>query len=71
MDTNPSTNSLPGDWLADHEVEQHTHGALTKRKLAIARWKRLGPPCYKIGRRILYKRSEVDAWLNDHAVHPE
>ena len=27
-----------------------------------------GPPFYRIGRRILYKQSDLDAWLEKHRV---
>ena len=27
-----------------------------------------GPPFYRIGRRIFYKRSDLDAWLEKHRV---
>ena len=37
--------------------------------LAVARCRRLDhPPFLRLGRRILYKRSEVSTWLEKHTV---
>jgi excisionase family DNA binding protein len=29
-----------------------------------------GPPRYKVGRRVLYRRSEVDEWIKARRVEP-
>ena len=29
------------------------------------RWRREGPPGVKVGKRVLYRRSAVDAWVNE------
>lgn len=36
-------------------------------------WRYLGkgPKYYKIGRRVVYRRADLDAWLDAHAVTPE
>lgn len=30
--------------------------------------RRIGPPAYKVGKRLLYKRHEVEAWIESQAV---
>lgn len=36
--------------------------------LANLRWRKEGPRYYRVGRRILYKVSDVEAWLFSHPV---
>jgi hypothetical protein len=36
--------------------------------LANKRTKREGPPYRKVGRKILYKRTDLEAWLDRHVV---
>jgi hypothetical protein len=43
----------------------------TVRGLAVERCRRLDtPPWYKLGNKILYKKSDVLAWLEAHRVDP-
>ncbi len=35
------------------------------------RYRRKGPRYYKVGGRIQYKRSDIEAWLEGRAVNPE
>jgi excisionase family DNA binding protein len=36
-------------------------------------WNHLGtgPPRYRVGNRVLYRRSDVDGWLEEHRVEPD
>jgi hypothetical protein len=36
--------------------------------LANMRWQKQGPKYYRVGRRILYKVADVEAWLFSHPV---
>ncbi|HLI30092.1 MAG TPA: helix-turn-helix domain-containing protein [Terriglobia bacterium] len=43
----------------------------TKRALAAARClRRDTPPYLRVGRRVLYRRSDIDAWLAERVVDP-
>ncbi|MGW0035734.1 helix-turn-helix transcriptional regulator [Gordonia sp. NPDC003376] len=42
----------------------------TPGTLATYRYLNKGPKYYKIGRRVVYRRSDLDAWLEAHAVNP-
>jgi predicted DNA-binding transcriptional regulator AlpA len=55
------TNSLLGDFLTQDEAAAELN--ICERTLD--RWRRLGegPPITKLGRRVLYRRSSLQAWL--------
>ena len=55
------TENLLADFLTQHEAA--TELKVCERTLD--RWRRLdeGPPITKLGRRILYRRASVQAWL--------
>lgn len=38
--------------------------------LANLRWLRKGPRYIKLGRTILYRRVDIEAWINSQAVEP-
>ena len=42
----------------------------SREKLAQWRYQRKGPPYYKLGRKILYRGSELNAWMAKHRVVP-
>ena len=53
-------------------VEQAaTHLKLKKQTLHNWRYERKGPPYYKCGSRVLYKTSELNAYLNSRRIDPE
>lgn len=53
--------------LGDPELE-----VLGKReKLAQWRHKRKGPPYYKLGRKIIYRGADLNAWLAKNRMDPE
>ncbi|MEN8935315.1 MAG: helix-turn-helix domain-containing protein [Planktotalea arctica] len=41
-----------------------------RAKLAQWRHKRRGPPYYKLGRKILYRGSDLNTWLADNRTDP-
>jgi Helix-turn-helix domain len=51
--------------LADFLTQEEAAAALKVCDRTLDRWRRLdeGPPVTKIGRRILYRRSSLHAWL--------
>lgn len=40
-------------------------------KLAQWRHKRMGPPFYKLGRKIIYRGADLNAWAEAHRCDPE
>lgn len=43
--------------------------ALTRQSVSTLRWLRYkgeGPPGFRLGRRLLFRRSAVEAWLRQH-----
>jgi predicted DNA-binding transcriptional regulator AlpA len=40
----------------------------TPRTLELWRWKRTGPPYILVGRRVRYRRSDLEAWLAKRRV---
>jgi hypothetical protein len=51
--------------LADFLTQEEAAAALKVCDRTLDRWRRLdeGPPVTKLGRRILYRRSSLHAWL--------
>jgi predicted DNA-binding transcriptional regulator AlpA len=58
---------LPPDQLLSIEQAQSII-PLSKSWFANSRWKKTGPPYVKIGTRVLYRRAELLAWAERHAV---
>lgn len=42
-----------------------------RNKLAQWRHKRTGPPFYRLGRKIIYRGSDLNAWAEANRVDPE
>jgi predicted DNA-binding transcriptional regulator AlpA len=57
--------STTEDLLADFLTQDEAAAELKVCERTLDRWRRLdeGPPITKLGRRILYRRSSVQAWL--------
>jgi hypothetical protein len=47
---------LSREWLLDYLD-------ITSRTLDVWQYRRTGPPCYRIGRSLKFRKTEVDAWL--------
>ena len=43
----------------------------TREVLANWRWKGEGPPFFKLKRKVLYSREDLEVWLNKHRVLTE
>ena len=64
--------------MGDREAEQTREGDLlllpevaqiTRQSVSTLRWLRHkgeGPPGFKVGRRLLFRRGQVEAWLRQH-----
>ena len=60
---------MSGNWMTVTEFAREAHVPTR----TVYRWNcfDLGPTPYRIGRRVLYKRADVEAWFEDHAVRRE
>ena len=59
---------LLDDWLRREDLADQLGVAVS----TLARWhaQRVGPPCSRVGRRVLYRRSGVQKWLRDRELGP-
>ncbi|MDO5623032.1 MAG: helix-turn-helix domain-containing protein [Paracoccus sp. (in: a-proteobacteria)] len=60
---NDDQTDILRDWMSRAELAQ-TLG-LTSDTLARWETRRIGPPCVRIGRKIIYRRAAVQSWLLD------
>ena len=62
-----STSSRPASLLAQMYTRQQLAKELGFTCDTLCRWeaRQIGPPCTRIGRRVLYRRDAVEAWLLD------
>jgi excisionase family DNA binding protein len=63
-----SQKAAPDDLITTGEVAGLLH--CTKNAIYVMRTRGEGPPAYRVGRRLLFSRSEVLAWLG-HKAEPE
>lgn len=61
-----SSEGLTPRYLTTEQVSQFT--GLSIKALETMRYKRIGPPFLRIGRRIRYLRSDIVAWLERERV---
>jgi hypothetical protein len=63
--------STTEDVLADFLTQDEAAAELKVCERTLDRWRRLdeGPPITKLGRRILYRRSSLQAWLCEREHH--
>lgn len=56
-----STSGLLDDWLSRDDLAAELNVSVD----TLARWetRRIGPPCVRVGRRVLYRRGGVQDWL--------
>ena len=61
----PAPEGQPLNLLADWISREQLAGELGLACDTLARWeaRQLGPPCTRIGRKVLYRRETVRAWL--------
>ena len=55
--------NLLADWISRDDLADE----LMVKPDTLARWeaRREGPPCMRVGRKVFYRRSSVEAWLLD------
>jgi len=63
--------SITENLLADFLTQDETAAELKVCERTLDRWRRLdeGPPITKLGRRVLYRRSSLLAWLHAREDH--
>ncbi|WP_019956191.1 helix-turn-helix transcriptional regulator [Yoonia vestfoldensis] len=64
--TAPAPQDQPLNLLADWISREQLASELGIACDTLARWeaRQLGPPCTRIGRKVLYRRSTVENWIN-------
>lgn len=67
MHYHSTNNSCSQQYLSPDQVGSSFPG-LTADRLARWRWAKSGPTYSKVGRQILYKREDVEAFLAKHMV---
>ena len=66
---NGGVRSAPDDLIRTGEVAELLH--TTENALYVMRTRGVGPPAYKVGRHLLFSRTEVLMWLGDQRQDPE
>jgi hypothetical protein len=66
LNTAPALQEQPLNLLADWISREQLAGELGIATDTLARWeaRQLGPPCTRIGRKVLYRRASVQAWIS-------
>lgn len=62
----PAPEGQPLNLLADWISREQLAGELGIACDTLARWeaRQIGPPCTRIGRKVLYRRTSVESWIN-------
>jgi predicted DNA-binding transcriptional regulator AlpA len=60
---------VPDQILTENEAVAFTR--LSRSHLAQMRMKRRGPTHVKLGRRILYRRRDLEGWIADNLIHEQ
>ena len=71
--TAPALQEQPLNLLADWISREQLAGELGVASDTLARWeaRRLGPPCTRIGRKVLYRSVSVQHWIRaQEQSHP-
>ena len=66
QNTAPALQEQPLNLLTDWISREQLAGALGLATDTLARWeaRQLGPPCTRIGRKVLYRRASVQDWIS-------
>ena len=64
--TDPALQEQPLNLLADWISREQLAGVLGLASDTLARWeaRQFGPPCTRIGRKVLYRRVSVQDWIS-------
>lgn len=60
--------TLSREFLTRAEAAEYVRAPVTT--LAAWAYRGLGPEFFRVGRRVLYKREDLDHWLEEQRVHP-
>ena len=62
----PAPEGQPLNLLADWISREQLAGELGIACDTLGRWeaRQIGPPCTRIGRKVLYRRTSVESWIN-------
>ena len=62
----PAPEGQPLNLLTDWISREQLAGELGLACDTLARWeaRQIGPPCTRIGRKVLYRRTSVESWIN-------
>ena len=62
----PAPKGQPLNLLADWISREQLAGELGIACDTLGRWeaRQIGPPCTRIGRKVLYRRTSVESWIN-------
>jgi Helix-turn-helix domain len=63
--------SITENLLADFLTQEEAAAELKVCERTLDRWRRLdeGPPITKLGRRVIYRRASLEAWLREREHH--
>ena len=63
--------SITENLLADFLTQEEAAAELKVCERTLDRWRRLdeGPPITKLGRRVIYRRASLQAWLREREHH--
>ena len=58
--------------MSDTMTSKEAAGYLRTSDAVLQQWRYLGkgPKYYKLGRKVIYKRTDLDAWMESQAVTP-
>jgi predicted DNA-binding transcriptional regulator AlpA len=56
------------EWVDDRQLAEHT--PISRSEWQKLRREKSGPRHYKVGRRVIYRWAEVEAWLESDRVAP-
>jgi hypothetical protein len=65
-----STADTGQEWLTEDEAAVYV-GKVPKATLKQWRWLRQGPPYSKVGRRVVYRRTDLDRWIEANRIEPQ
>lgn len=63
LEKNKGPATGPGEWMTTTEVSEHLR--IPEGTLASWRTLRKGPPSVRRGRRVFYRRTGIDAWMEN------
>lgn len=59
------------DLISQHDVPEYVNEAFGVQTMTNWRYRGVGPKYVKIGRKVFYRRTDLDDWLNAQSVDPQ